>query len=86
MGQPARTSTRQPLISRAMKAALMAEPGRIGNDEPRHGFIRPTCFMALGLLPQAEKRCQLQPHGTAFFADFGRVDPLCGFLRSLLEL
>jgi hypothetical protein len=32
--QPARASTRQPLISRAMKAGLMAEPMAIGNDEP----------------------------------------------------
>jgi hypothetical protein len=28
-------SPRQPLISRAMKAGLMAEEGGIGNDEPR---------------------------------------------------
>jgi hypothetical protein len=28
-------SPRQPLISRAMKAGLMAEQGGIGNDEPR---------------------------------------------------
>ena len=34
MKQPARTSTRQPLISRAMKVALMAERSGIGNDEP----------------------------------------------------
>src|ERR1700690_545748 len=34
--QPARPSPRQPLISRAMKLALMAEPSRIGNDEPRN--------------------------------------------------
>jgi hypothetical protein len=33
--QPARTSPRQPLISRAMKLALMAEQGPIGNDEAR---------------------------------------------------
>src|SRR6185295_7659108 len=36
MRQPARTSTRQPLISRAMKVGLMAEEAPIGNDEPRH--------------------------------------------------
>jgi hypothetical protein len=30
------TPTRQPLISRAMKLALMADKGRIGNDEPRN--------------------------------------------------
>jgi hypothetical protein len=29
--QSARASTRQPLISRAMKVALMAEPHKIGN-------------------------------------------------------
>jgi hypothetical protein len=34
MRQPARTSTRQPLISRAMKVGLMAEEAPIGNDEP----------------------------------------------------
>lgn len=32
--KPARTPPRQPLISRAMKAGLMAEDGPIGNDEP----------------------------------------------------
>ena len=36
MKQPARTSTRQPLISRAMKVGLMAEEEPIGNDEPRN--------------------------------------------------
>ena len=35
MRQPAWTSTRQPLISRAMKAGLMAEQEKNGNDEPR---------------------------------------------------
>jgi hypothetical protein len=33
-------SPRQPLISRAMKAALMAEPAEIGNDEPWNRLIR----------------------------------------------
>jgi hypothetical protein len=40
MKQPARTSTRQPLISRAMKVALMAEQSAIGNDEPCDPDIR----------------------------------------------
>src|ERR1700690_4657 len=38
--QPARPSPRQPLISRAMKLALMAEPSRVGNDEPRNWMGR----------------------------------------------
>ena len=29
-----RDIARQPLISRAMKVALMTEPNQIGNDEP----------------------------------------------------
>jgi hypothetical protein len=33
---PHQTSPRQPLISRAMKAALIAELSRLGNDEPRN--------------------------------------------------
>src|SRR5207253_10114409 len=37
--KPARASTRQPLISRAMKAGLMAERKRIGNDEPRKAIL-----------------------------------------------
>jgi hypothetical protein len=28
------------LISRAMKAALMAEPDEIGNDEPQNWIVR----------------------------------------------
>jgi hypothetical protein len=40
MKQSARTSTRQPLISRAMKVALMAEQSEIGNDEPCDPDIR----------------------------------------------
>jgi hypothetical protein len=39
MKQPAETSPRQPLISRAMKSGLMAERGRIGNDEPREPVV-----------------------------------------------
>jgi hypothetical protein len=37
---PAWASPRQPLISRAMEAALMAEPSRLGNDEPRNYLKR----------------------------------------------
>jgi hypothetical protein len=33
---PHQTSPRQPLISRAMKVALIAELSRLGNDEPRN--------------------------------------------------
>src|SRR5882757_8190630 len=50
MKQPARSSTRQPLISRAMKVALMAEPSAVGNDEPcdrdiRHIAWRPALLI-----------------------------------------
>jgi hypothetical protein len=37
--EPARTSTRQPLISRAMKVGLMAGNRPIGNDEPRRAVL-----------------------------------------------
>jgi hypothetical protein len=40
MRQPARTSTRQPLISRTMKFALMAELSQIGNAEPSNRIAR----------------------------------------------
>ena len=40
--EPARTSTRQPLISRAMKVGLMAEEAPNGNDEPPKGVPLPT--------------------------------------------
>jgi hypothetical protein len=33
---PHKTSPRQPLISRAMKVALIAELSGLGNDEPRN--------------------------------------------------
>jgi len=33
---PHQTSPRQPLISRAMKVALIAELSGLGNDEPRN--------------------------------------------------
>src|SRR6185369_7622337 len=38
---PHKTSTRQPLISRAMKVGLMAEDRPIGNNEPRNGLTLP---------------------------------------------
>jgi hypothetical protein len=39
---PQKHLPRQPLISRAMKAALMAEPDEIGNDEPLNWIVRLT--------------------------------------------
>jgi hypothetical protein len=39
---PHKTSTRQPLISRAMKVGLMAEDRPIGNDEPGSAVSLPT--------------------------------------------
>jgi hypothetical protein len=74
--QPARTSPRQPLISRAMKLALMAEPGRIGNDEPRN-HMAPTNHPTptSGAVRKPDKMT-ISAQAIAFFDKFGRVRAL----------
>jgi hypothetical protein len=63
-------STRQPLISRAMKAALMAEPNVIGNDEPWNPFIRRTSSTPLGAQPKDRKKMTISAESTAYCGDF----------------
>src|SRR3954452_5272810 len=53
---PHRTSPRQPLISRATKAALMAEKGGIGNAEPRiRGLAADAGALGLAAVPPRKK-------------------------------
>src|ERR1700737_1874144 len=75
MKQPARTSTRQPLISRAMKVALMAEQSEIGNDEPLNRDFRLTICCQQPLSPD-RKKMTISARPIAFFAS-------CKVLRAL---
>src|SRR5258707_14415634 len=69
MKQPARTSTRQPLISRAMKVALMAEQRVIGNDEPWNRHFRHTICCQQSLSPN-RKKMTISARPMAFFDNF----------------
>jgi hypothetical protein len=73
--QPARPSPRQPLISRAMKLALMAEPSRNGNDEPRNWIDRRITTSAIGVVEKQDKMT-ISAQLMASFADFGRMRAL----------
>src|SRR3984893_8439433 len=75
MKQPARTSTRQPLISRAMKVALMAEQSEIGNDEPWNRDFRSSISCQQPLSPN-RKKMTISARPIAFFAS-------CKVLRAL---
>jgi hypothetical protein len=54
-----------------MKAALMAEPNEIGNDEPWNCFIRRISSRPSGAAKKQEKMT-ISAQPIAFFADFGR--------------
>jgi hypothetical protein len=64
--QPARASTRQPLISRAMKFALMAEPSQIGNDEPWNPLIRRIGSRALAVAKNGKENEDTSPTDGVF--------------------
>jgi hypothetical protein len=62
MRQPARTSTRQPLISRAMKLALMTETGRIGNLNRETGSPDKWADAGKRRSQKGQEKCRFQPN------------------------
>src|ERR1700716_3635903 len=80
MTQPARTSTRQPLFSRAMKVALMAEPNDIGNDEPWNRNIRRIGSRSSSPLagqPRNRKTMPISAQSIAAHTDFTSPRAVC---------
>ena len=54
----------------------MAEPARIGNDEPLEGMLRPTCSKALIGSAAKKKNMTIPARSNGFFADFSRARAL----------
>jgi hypothetical protein len=76
--QPARTSPRQPLISRAMKLALMAEQGPIGNDEPRNHMAPTNHPTPASGVAKKQDKMTISARPIAFFTNLGRAPVLRG--------
>src|ERR1700684_4314354 len=81
--KPARSSTRQPLISRAMKAALMAEQVHFGNDEPSNQLVRlmTGCrsLASSGSLGRQDNM-SISAQSIRSFANFKRIGAVRGIL------
>ena len=84
MKQPARTSTRQPLISRAMKVGLMAEQSAIGNDEPSNRSCRHIVEGVRRISdPRSRTKMTISAHPDYLFGPFqGSGAPPMGTCRS----
>jgi hypothetical protein len=86
--KPARSSTRQPLISRAMKAALMAEQVHFGNDEPSNQLVRlmtgwrVSAPPALPASPERQDNMSISTQSIRSFVNFKRI----GAVRDILAL
>src|ERR1022692_1281144 len=74
--QSARASTRQPLISRAMKSALMAEPVAISNDEPWSMPADKSPDATRGVVKMGREKMTISARPTASFANFRPIRAL----------